>query len=185
TIAGVKNLNTFFGLSSSVFAGDPLVIYDDLASKFFVLDTEFNNNKVDVAISKTSNPTTLDAASWNFFQYTINDGTASSIDYPKVGYNQDGYVVSFNMFSGFYDHSTTLSIRKSDMAGFVKAVPGGFSHFTLAPAAMHTSAAGDPMWFVEDGHTGGGGSSVNVVKMTNEFSSSPTFTTTTLTVPSY
>jgi hypothetical protein len=181
-IAGPRPLNTFFGLSSVFASLDPLVIYDELAGKFFVSGTEIVNNKLDVAISKTSNPTTLDSSSWNFFTYTINDGTgASTIEDPRVGYNQDGYVVSFNRD----DHSTTLSIRKNDMAGFVNQVPGGFSHFTLAPAAMHTSAAGDPMWFVEDGHMGRGGSTVNVVKMTNEFSSSPTFTTTTLAVNSY
>jgi hypothetical protein len=56
-IAAPKNLNAFFNLGTT-FAGDPLVIYDELAGHFFVSDTEFNNNKLDVAISKTANPTT-------------------------------------------------------------------------------------------------------------------------------
>jgi hypothetical protein len=185
-IAGPTGVNTFWAPEGeSAFFSDPVAVYDEFAQKFVLVEGNFNNNHVFVAVSKTSNPTALDTNNWSFFKYTLNDGTGLGMDYPKIGYNQDGYVLSYNMFSGFYDHSTTLSIRKSDMAGFVNKVSGGFSHFTLAPATMHTSSPGDPMWFVEDGHTGGGGSTVNVVKMTNPFSSSPTFTTTALAVTPY
>src|SRR5262249_4775462 len=66
-------------------------------------------------------------------------------------------------------------------------VPGGFSNFTLAPARMHTSSPGGPMWFVEtpgssSGDPGSPGSQITLVRMDNPFASAPTFTFTNLTV---
>ncbi len=192
-ISRVELVNFFnTGLGGVLSLSDPVVIYDELANKFVLgfLDYDFfANSRLDVAISNTSDPT-LNASDWTFRRYNVNDGVGGFdfADYPKMGYNADGYVFSFNMFiggGGDGDHVTTLSIRKNDLTSFLNIVPGGRSHFTFAPATMHTTTSGDPMWFVEDGQHGGGGNSVNVVKMTDPFSSAPTYTTTTLAVTPY
>src|SRR5213079_3242656 len=120
-----------------------------------------------------------------------NNGGQEWSDYPKLGYNADAYVFTFNMF-GFgaangnvqvltVDKSTvldqngaTLKYYQNDRSGF---------DFTLAGATSHAALPGDPLWFVEE--NGGSGTSLRLVKMTNELSTSPTFTDYVVTVPSY
>jgi hypothetical protein len=179
-IAGgaVESTNTFFnaGLGGVLNLSDPVVIYNEITGQFFVEELDYNTSnasRLDVAISKGNNPT-LSASDWNFFRYDVNDHTGANFDfadYPKVGYTADGYVVSFNMFPNvaFFDHVSTISIRNDGTSPGIHVVPGGFSNFTMAPASEHGSVSGDPMWFVQDGHGGGGGSTISVVREDDPF----------------
>src|SRR5262249_28267401 len=149
-----------------------------------------NQVRMDYAISKTSNPTSFTPADWNLFRVNTNDGVGATFDfsdYPKVGYNADGYVVSFNMFPnlGFFDHVSVVAIRNDGTTPGIKTVPGGFNNFPFAPAAMQDASPGGPMWFVNTPNVGGSASTVGVVRMDNVFSTSPPFTTPSLPINSY
>ncbi len=192
-------LGSFFntGLGGVLSLSDPVVIYDEQVNQFVlgILDFSFGGqSRLDVAISNTSDPT-LSASDWTFRRYNVNDGVGGFdfADYPKIGYNADGYVFSFNMFPGgsFYDHVATLSVRKNDLTGFLNVVSGGTDHHTFAPARMHDAAPGSPMWFVEavgsghNGDPGDPGNQIRTVRMDNPFSASPTFVYTALNVNAF
>jgi hypothetical protein len=184
-VASTSFTSFFSSLGGELNFSDPVVTYDEIHQRFVVATLDYDTVsqcRLDLAISRSNNPTTLGSADWDFFRYNVNDGVGGFDfgDYPKLGYNADGYVFSFNMFPnlGFYDHVTTLAVRYSDRAGFLNVVPGGFNRFTFAPATVHGASPGDPMWFVEDGHEGGAANNVTVVKETNVFSNSPGYTFT-------
>src|SRR5205807_219640 len=104
-----------------------------------------------------------------------------------IGYNADGYVISTNQFknANYYDHVAVLAI-KNDLTTATGDtaidVGGGISHFTFAPARMHTAIANGPMWFTEapDSANNASGSQITVVRMDNVFSAAPSFTYTNL-----
>src|SRR5206468_11973625 len=105
---------------------------------------------------------------------------------------------TFNMFDTsltYFQHVQVLSIDKatvldSNNGTFNKSQvdPVG-THFTMAPATMHGSAAGGPMWFVEETNVdsfgnGLAGSNVHVVRGTNLLTV-PTFTDFNIAVTPY
>ena len=185
---GITSFGTFFSpLGGELNFSDPVVIYNDITQRFavsvldFSLDVSGNATAMreDFAISKTNNPT-LSPSDWNFFRYNTNDGIGAPVDfsdYPKVGYNADGYVISFDMFPNSFDHVSVLGIGNDGTSTGMRLMPGGFSNFTLAPASMHGAAPGAPMWFLGDGHGGGGGNTINVVRLDNPFSAAAVIST--------
>jgi methionine-rich copper-binding protein CopC len=185
-------LNTFFGQpSESPF--DTVVSYDDIAGRFIVTSATFSGDLL-LAISKNSNP--LDG----FTTYDINatEGGAFSGDFPKLGWNNDEVAITENMYSnstGAFDHVQVLSFAASSL--FASTPPPTltlgtdyFSYdrtnndYTLVPATMHGSKAGDPMYFVEE-NTYGDGANLRVVSATNLLSSSPSFNDTVIPVAPY
>src|SRR5206468_134896 len=81
--------------------GDAFVAYDELIGRFVVGDMDYDFgthvNAFDLAVSRSSNPTTLSAADWAF--YKINTTEAGyDTDYPgNAGYNADAFVFTLNM----------------------------------------------------------------------------------------
>jgi hypothetical protein len=195
----ITSFGTFFSpLGGALEFSDPIIVYNDITQHFFIglLDFDFSSNsRLDVAISKTNNPTGLGTADWDFFRFNVNDGVGGFdfADYPKIGYDADGYVVSFNMFPGanFFDHSSVLAISNSGTSPGIQVVPNGMDNFTMAPARMHAVGANTSMWFVEtvgaggDGDPGLAGNQTTVVRMDTPFAASPSFTFTNLTVPDF
>jgi uncharacterized repeat protein (TIGR01451 family) len=168
--------------------GDPFLAYDELIGRFVVGDMDFdsstNVDAFDLAVSRSSNPTTLSAADWAF--YKINDTEAGvGTDYPgNVGYNADAFVFTLNML-GTGSHVQVVSIKSADLANAVASpliVKNDLSDISVRPATMHGSVPGDPMWMVTE-H--GDGKSIDVIKMTGELTTSPTFTSTNLPVTAY
>jgi hypothetical protein len=193
-IAGPINADAFFApLGNTRNFSDPVVQYDEIRQRFVVgmIDFDFvSQMRFDFAVSKSSDPRTLTAADWNFYGYNVNDGAGGYdlADYPKIGYNTQGYYVSFNMFPGvaFFDHVDVLAISASNPAtSQFYVVPGGFTRYTFAPASVHAGEAESPAYFVEDGNQGNGNTNVTVVRMDNPLSGTPTWTFTTLTVNGY
>jgi hypothetical protein len=185
------SLNNFFG-SGTDFLSDPRVVYNDATHRFLVVVEEFNaadpgaatQSYLDYAISNSSDPTA------GFITYQLNttesDASLGTLlnDYPTLGWNADGFVVTQNMFSapldsGSFAHVQVVSIDNAGNA-FINDRANG-QDFSLSPARMHDASPGGPMWFVESQ----GGNSLRLVEMTNVFSLSPTFTDMTLSVPSY
>lgn len=201
-----QDLGTLFSsVRTGNFLSDPVVVYDEAAQRFAVgvLDLKVNqvfgsvsSDSFLFAVSNNSDPTTAaDFTEMHSIDMTGNTGVFA--DYPRIGWNADGYFVSFNMFTtgifgGSYDHASIIAIGKSSVtdqnnATFTYTQTNlGFPNFTLAPATMHGSSSGDPMYFVEEhlnsrGNTTG---KIDVVAMRDALTT-PSFTTTTLTVDPY
>ncbi len=224
-----QDLGTFFGsVRTGNFLSDPVVIFDesvdngpgnapgrflvgvlDLSASFF--GTISGDNFL-YAVSDSADPTrdtTGDGKAFTEMQaVNMTENVAAGTvfaDYPRIGWNADGYYVTFNMFTtGFvnaYDHVSVISIDKAaatdannSTATFVRAaVPGGVTHATLAPATMHGSTAStagspQPMYFVEeklDSNGNATGNAIRVVTATNLLAGSPTFQFTDLAVAGY
>lgn len=205
--AVTADFSTFFASLPAADSGgsfsDPVVVYDDnvpgqtpTTGRFIVLDQNVNpstgKSVIDLAVSKTPNPTTLTAADWYFLGLRNDEAGPLWADYPgNLGYNKDALVVTFNMFQdsgsgGAYAHSQIVAIDINSLITGTTLTAGTNAFITDfasggRPAAMHDAAAGAPMWIVEQG----GGNTVKVTKMTNVLSSSPTLTATTLNVNAY
>jgi len=99
---GMEGNGGFFsGVSPGNFVFDPKVFYDHLSNRFFViaLDVDFNAklSSILVAVSDDSDPN----GAWR--KYKINskltvDSTEMWLDYPGLGFNKDGVVITGNMF---------------------------------------------------------------------------------------
>jgi hypothetical protein len=183
-----KSLSSFFSPLGGVMQGsDPSVTYDTYADRFVVgmIDyngTTLNPSRFDLAVSTTSDPT----GSWIFQRYDMTNDSAGGpylSDYPRLGYNADAYVVTFNMFKSSFQHVDTLSIDRNNLtSGFVHVWPTGtVTSPGMAPAVVHDGSPGGPVWLVGTGN----GSNIKVIKMTNELSSNPTTQLYTVNVPSY
>jgi Bacterial Ig domain len=215
-----QDLSQFFG---SVFAGnaisDPFVMYDEQAQRFVVgvldLSVSFfgtiSSDRLMFAVSDSSDPTADTNGDGKAFSEMHSIDLTESVpagtvfaDYPRVGWNADGYAVTFNMFTtGFfntYDHASVVMVDKASATDANNAsftfrlsdVPGGVGHATLAPATMHGSIAStpgspQPMYFVEEKLDSNGnpvGNAIRVVTATNLLTS-PSFQFTDVPVASY
>jgi hypothetical protein len=185
-----QEMNSFFSpLGGVLTLSDPVVVYDELAGKFAVGMLDYNTTnrtRFDFAVSNDADPTD----GWTYARYDMNDHVGGSFDfadYPRLGYNADAWVVSFNMFPGLanvFDHVQTLSIAKTDLTGYQYVVPGGTSHFTMAPAAMHDARPGEPMVFVEAARAPSA-TAIQVDQLSDELSDVPTLTSTSIPVTPY
>jgi hypothetical protein len=187
-----QSLHDFFAAvhaGNSIF--DPSVTYDDIAGRFVITGLEEytgpDRSFLDFAISKDSN-----AADGFTMMRRINvqegAGTSSASygDFDRLGWNNDAYVVTMNMFafgSSSFLRVQQIAIDKTALlnGSFVnyKHNLSGSMNFTLVPARMHGSVAGDPMWYVQYGTS----TSIDVVKETNLLTTTPTFTHYSITVP--
>jgi hypothetical protein len=212
-LAPQQGLDKFFAPAdpTPTLFSDVNVTYDEQAGRFFVstmdialdLDPTKDASYFDFAISKDSNP--LDG--FQFYQINTTETSAQTgeplfTDFPRLGWNADAYVVTFNMF-GFLSTflaeapaqynvqiltidkaklldpiNPTLSVHKGSLTTNTTLWDRPVPNSTMVPATMHDSAAGDPMWFVEEKGLEQDGSyqDLRVVKMTGLLSDTPTFT---------
>lgn len=91
-----KDGNNLWGPSSlsSVFPGsrddgDPIVMYDQFADRWFISQFQTSGNKILIAISQTSDP----LGSWYYYEYSFDEFP----DYPKFSIWGDGYYMTANM----------------------------------------------------------------------------------------
>jgi hypothetical protein len=178
------SLATFFSSLSPAHQTDPFVMYAETTGNFVagVVDYTSSNkpDNLDFAVSQ-GDPAT-GSLTWTFKKYNVGEGKYFG-DYPRAGWNADAYFVSFNMYKGsFFNHAQTLTINKSTLA-VASHHDYSSSFFTVTPAVMHGAVSGGPEYFVESSFNGG--STINVVTETNVLSSSPTFTTTAVSVTPY
>jgi len=69
-------------------AGDPIVLYDKFADRWFISQFDFSNN-LQVAVSQTGDPT----GAYNSYAFNVG---SSFPDYPKYSVWSDGYYVTSN-----------------------------------------------------------------------------------------
>src|SRR5207249_278519 len=129
--------------------------------------------------------------SWERHRINVLESNSSFADYPRLGWNYDAIVVSFNMFPHLtnFNNVQVVAIDKASaedgnpatFSYFRSDVPGGAAHFTLTPAAMHGAVASGPMYLVE----ALGKNQMGVMKMTNILTSTPSYNETAINVSSY
>ncbi len=180
------------------FDFDPVVAYDEQIGRFIVgvlITSAPSSNDSDFlyAVSNSSDPTQGFSEQHRIDFSGISPNRLA--DYPKVGWNADAHVFSFNMFGVgnvnvdllVIDKSTVLDANPATFAHRVMTSPNSFASvfdFTMAVATMHESAPGDPMWFVEE-KTQNGGNQIRLVRMINVLSATPTFQNFDVSVTPY
>jgi hypothetical protein len=171
-------LRTFFGEPTG---GDPYVLYDDLANRWYVSAFDSSNSGLFLAVSSDGNP--LHAF------HTFHIANLGFPDYEKPGFNKDAIFISYNDFGpGGGAAATILSIDKAAaLSGsliFFKSRPQ-FQFRAMPPAQMHGDTKGGVEWFVSTNGTDVSGDSIRVTRMTDYLTNTPVFTYTSLTVEAY
>jgi hypothetical protein len=194
-----EGLDVFFQRVDSFdyLFSDVYIAYDESVGRWWASTMDLNMDPtaanlaswLDFAVSDTSDPT----KGWSDMHQVETDevatrtGEPTFTDFPRVGWNADEYVVSFNMY-GFnteYPYNAQiLTIQKSSVLDtngatlVYKLTDRPLPNSTMVPAEMHGSSTGDPMWFVEEKGVEQDGTYqyLRVVKATNLLTSTPTFT---------
>ncbi len=131
-----SDLNTFFGLPSSVLLSDPKIRFDPQSNRWFIAVISFNNSFTAgawrLAASTTSDPTA------SFVIYTVST-SKSAPDFPALGLNEDKVVLTANAFrANSFLGTEFLVIKKADLVSGVSAAatffPPNQGSFTIQPA---------------------------------------------------
>jgi hypothetical protein len=173
------SLSDFFytkgGLKSNGALSDATMVYNEVTGQFIVGDMDVawtvgggNAAALDIAVSKNSNPGTLDSSSWNFYQIDMTEANEHA-DYPgNMGYNKDAFVFTFNEFdtNDHSGHVQVAAISQSSLAAGGSLTINRFdvNGFNWRPVTMHDSTSGGPMWFVTE-H--GNNQSIDLVRIDN------------------
>jgi hypothetical protein len=175
-----ESLATFFN-PTNPNQSDPFVFYDELAGQFVAGVLDYSSGSAADLVDFATGTDGTGGISWTVHTPIPSAEGSNFLDYPRVGYNADAYFIEGNMFAG--NTFRNIQIITIDKSGGVLSRHDDASLFTATPAAMHGAAAGGPEYFVESAN--GGGSTLQIVTETNVTSGTPTFTTTSVSVPSY
>jgi hypothetical protein len=127
SVLGPTSLASFIATSGN--GGDPIVLYDAMADRWFVSSFGSASNSLGVGVSATSDPT----GAWDFWSFSLPQFP----DYPKYNVWSDGYYVSGNfgsqntmamdraaMLNGDANiTSIVLSLPQQGTSGFRTALP--------------------------------------------------------------
>ena len=113
TLAGPTMLGTFLGSPSN--SGDPIILYDHLADRYFVSEFGTGNSFL-VGVSDSPDPT----GAYNVYQFNLD----AFPDYPHYSVWHDGYYVTANKFSG---NTTYVMDRAAMIAGDPNPAIVGFN----------------------------------------------------------
>jgi Abnormal spindle-like microcephaly-assoc'd, ASPM-SPD-2-Hydin len=153
------NLNTLFGVNTSIFSSDPRIEYDTTSDRwyisFLIFDTTDGTNDptqngfFKLAVSKDSNP--LDG----FNTYSIDTTGNDFPDQPSLGFNDDKVVTGGNAFScdptcdtGPYEGNEFVVWNKSELLAGDATIdtdftppPADETTFPIIPAKSRTSTS--------------------------------------------
>lgn len=185
-LAGPTNLNTLFtGVTGATYNdGDPIVLYDEMADRWFVSEFSISgsNNYMLIAVSSTNDPT----GTWYKYSFDVDDLP----DYPKFGVWHDGYYMGVNNSSGkdvyVFQRSVMLTGGASpQMVGFDNSWrPTTIDGFSMIPAVDcdGTTAPTGPGLFIglNDDAIGGGSDQLWIYELNVNWTTpaSSTFTRT-------
>ncbi len=85
-VAGPIALGTFLGIPSN--SGDPIILYDQLADRYFVSEFGSLSNSLAIGVSDTNDPT----GAYNVYQFSLD----AFPDYPHYSVWPDGYYLTAN-----------------------------------------------------------------------------------------
>ncbi|MBA3704622.1 MAG: T9SS type A sorting domain-containing protein [Bacteroidetes bacterium] len=179
-LINAKSLSTLW--SGSTNDGDPIVLYDKFADRWFISQFQSSGNKVLIAISKTPDPTGA------FYTYTFVPASSDFPDYLKFSIWSDGYYMSTN----FSTKRMVVFERVKMLAGdatarmVVKTMPSipedGFFCPLSTDAAGQLPPSGTHSYmftFEDDGWASGNTDQIRIYKMTTDWTT-PTNTTIVL-----
>jgi hypothetical protein len=112
-LAGPTALGTFLGSASN--SGDPIIMYDHLADRYFVSEFGTGNSFL-VGVSDSPDPT----GAYNVYQFNLD----AFPDYPHYSIWPDGYYVTANKFQG---NTTYVMDRAAMIAGEPNPAIVGFN----------------------------------------------------------
>jgi hypothetical protein len=150
------------GITSKGGLYDATMIYDEFTGQFIIGDSDLawpsgkgSAAALDIAVSKTSNPTTLDSSSWHFYQINVGEANEHADYEGNLGYNADAFVFTYNMLdtldTGFHVQITAVSQSSLAAGGALSAARIDVNKaLSWRPVTMHDSTSGGPMWFVEE-----------------------------------
>ncbi len=179
-----QDIGSLLGVSAF---SDPYIVYDDIANRFVMVELTSNSSGGDgVALAVSKDNTFTDG----FQSVNIVDFGSNLLDFPKLGFNADAYVITGNLFETSGNTPLqVIAVDKSQLLNNNNFVDYLYqrdsSHFRAeVPAQMHGATAGMPMYLVEEAGYGNG-SAARVVTLTNELSNNPTFVDTDIPVNPY
>jgi hypothetical protein len=185
TVDLTQDISSYFGIQAF---SDPYIVYDDIANRFVFVMLVFNSSGGDglaLAVSNDSNP--MDG----WLPSQVVDFGSNLLDFPKVGFNADAYVITGNLFGPSNTPLQVIAVDKAQLfaGNFVDYLyqrnPGAPNHFRAeVPAQMHGATPGMPMYLVEEAGFGNG-SAARVVTLTNELSNNPSFSDQDIPVDPY
>jgi hypothetical protein len=184
----LRPIDTFFN-APGAGSFDPLVTYDAAVGRFVVLalqqDSNNETSSMFFAVSNNANPLLGFTERHQINTRQVIGGTPGWGDYPKLGYNNEAYVVTLNMFdfpgsAGFLNQVQIISIAKSSVLDSNPATLTNFvnnrtntNEFTLTPGPMYGAPANSPIWMTARGV--GGGNTMRLLRMSNVLSNAATF----------
>ena len=89
-LAGPTSLGAFLGIGSN--SGDPIILYDQLADRYFVSEFGSVNNGLAIGVSVTNDPT----GAYNVYQFSLD----AFPDYPHYSVWPDAYYLTANKGGG-------------------------------------------------------------------------------------
>ena len=129
--------STFWSPVATSFS-DPMVRYDRLSGRWFVLGISLENSNNKILLAVSSGPTITNAASFTFFAFNIGTVSPSEVssfcDFPGFGVDANALYVGCNMFGGTF-HTSAFVIRKSSVTGTPPMVVTGFPNIGSGGAA--------------------------------------------------
>ena len=101
----------FGGLCETNNDGDPIVLYDHLADRWFFSQFALGNNDFHqcIAVSTTGDPT----GQWYRYDYLVSQTKMN--DYPKFGVWPDGYYMSCNQFASEFEGVGIMVFQRDKM----------------------------------------------------------------------
>lgn len=152
-VAGPFNLSSLWPGSQD--AGDPIVLYDRHADRWFISQFNFFPNRMLLAVSQTSDPT----GSW--YSYSFNFGSTFP-DYPKFSIWWDGYYMTSNSSKTAIVFNRAKMLAGDMTAEMISltapsALNNGFTSVLPCEADGDLPPAGTPCYFfnLEDDNWGG------------------------------
>lgn len=112
-LAGPTDLGTFLGSGNN--SGDPIIMYDHLADRYFVSQFGAANNSLVLGVSETPDPT----GAYFVYEFVLD----AFPDYPHYSVWPDGYYLTANKFSG---NTTYVLERDEILAGAANPQIVGF-----------------------------------------------------------
>jgi hypothetical protein len=156
-LGGPFNGNTlwtgFGGSCETTNAGDPIVLYDHLADRWFMSQFTFDNHQC-IAVSQSGDP----LGTWYLYDYLADADQNLFNDYPKFGVWPDGYYFSANMFgngsamAGVFERDAMLVGDPAQFIWIYTPDTAAQPSYSLLPADLDGLALppdGDPNPFVQ------------------------------------